>query len=141
MSWAGPLPKPVKGTALLASRQRRADRVAHEQREMQAALKRDERKCRVPRCEFAGKKLPIDPCHLTHRGSGGNPSGDRTRRDLIVSLCRVHHGLFDAAQMDVRPQTDAQADGPLDFLMLAESGRMEVFASERVGWVSVERSR
>lgn len=134
------LDRPVKGQKLLAHRDKTAQEKAHEQREMQAALKRDERKCRVPRCEFAPKKLPVDPCHLIHRGSGGNPSGDRTRRDLIFAACRVHHGMYDAAQIDVRPQTSKGTDGPMDFFKQTEGGRWELFASERTTWVSTERS-
>ncbi len=133
-------PKPAKGTALLERRQRRADLVAHEQREMQAALQRDGRKCRVPRCEYAPRKLPIDPCHLKHRGMGGDPSGERTERKTVISLCRVHHGQYDNGGLAIEPLTADVFDGPAAFYRENESGRMDCIGVEtRIG-VSVERS-
>jgi hypothetical protein len=132
--------KEPRGTALLASRQRRADRVAAEQKEMQAALIRDGRVCRWHACEFKGRKLPIDPCHQNHRGSGGNPDGTRTTRATVISLCRAHHGLWDATEIDILPQTPDGFDGPVDFLVKnGETGVYEVFASEERRGVSVER--
>lgn len=124
--------KQPRGTALLEARDRRAKRVAAEQKEMQAALKRDERRCRFPHCEFKGKKLPIDPCHaFGHRGSGGNPDGTRTAKALIVSLCRAHHGLLDQHQIAIEPLSAAMADGLLAFFAKhPETGRMEHVATE-----------
>jgi hypothetical protein len=110
-----PLTKPARGSALLARRERRAARVQSEQRAMRAAKTRDKHRCRVPRCEFARKDMPIDACHLTHRGMGGNPSGDRTTRDQVVSLCRIHHGLLDRGVMGIHAETSLLADGALSF--------------------------
>ena len=95
--------KPAKGSAYMASKDRRADRRDAEQRELQDALKRDHRRCRFPHC--AGKHrslpLPIDPCHMTqpdgtkHRGIGGDKSEgqQRTQRQWIAAMCRRHHPL------------------------------------------------
>lgn len=128
----GPFAKPMRGESLLASRRRRAERVAHEQREMQAALKRDERRCRFPACEFKSKKLPIDPCHaFGHRGAGGNPDGTRTSRELVVALCRAHHGQLDSFQIAIGALSAQMADGLLAFFKKnPETGRMEHVASE-----------
>lgn len=131
-----PIRKPALGEKITDHRKKTAETKAHEQKQMQAALVRDERKCRVPRCEFASKKLPIDACHLRHRGIGGNPSGDRTTRETIIALCRTHHGRYDRAEMDIIPQTPAKFDGPCDYA----NRNGEVFASERVIGVSTERS-
>jgi hypothetical protein len=92
---------------------------------MRAAKTRDGHRCRVPRCEYRRQGMPIDACHLTHRGMGGNPSGDRTTRDQIVSLCRIHHGLLDQGLMHVEPLTSAIADGPLEFFSVDGSLRRE----------------
>jgi hypothetical protein len=133
-------PKPMKGAALLASRERRADRVAAEQAEMQAALKRDERKCRVPRCEYAGRKLPIDPCHKTHRGMGGDPTGFRTTRETIVSLCRIHHGMWDRGALDIETLHISQGfDGPCAFYVEDESGRSVCIGIEKK--ISISETR
>lgn len=40
-----------------------------------------------PRLEYA---------HLEHRGMGGNPTGDRTQPEKLITLCFICHGLFDA---------------------------------------------
>ena len=129
--------KPLRGTSLLRSRGRTAERKAHEQREMRAAKRRDGGKCRWPHCRHGN--LPVDVCHETHRGSGGNPKGDRTTRDQLIAFCRMHHGLWDTHEIDARPQTARGFDGPVDFYCRTESGRMEIVASERSVGVSVMR--
>lgn len=134
-------PKPMKGAALLASRERRAVHVRDEQREMQAAKRRDGHKCRWPSCAYAKRDLPIDACHLVHRGMGGDPKRTRTTRDQIWAACRIHHGLYDRGEIDVQPLTSAGTDGPLAFYRRAGSGRLEHVATEvRIG-VSVTRER
>lgn len=130
-------PKPVRGSALLERRGRRADRKAAEDKAMRAALVRDRMRCRWPGCsgKHRGLTLPVDPCHLTHRGMGGDGSGDRTRRDLVVALCRRHHGLLDAGELDIQPLTETGTDGVLAFLERhQETGQMRLVASEtRIG--------
>lgn len=94
--------KPLKGEALIGSRDRRATRTAKEQKVMQAVLKRDGRQCRVPKCEHRSKQLPIDPCHMRHRGMGGDPKGTRTTLETLVALCRAHHGEYDADLLTIK---------------------------------------
>lgn len=136
------LQKPLKGTALLESRQRSADRRAAEQKAMQAALKRDERKCRWPRCEYAAKKLPIDAAHVfVHRGMGGDKSGTRTSRELIAALCRVHHSLLDLGDLRIDAlDPNVGTDGLLAFYKRSESGRWEHVATEQRLGVSETRT-
>ncbi len=134
--------KPIRGVALLARREKRAVTVKLEQQAMQAAKKRDGGKCRWPRCEYAKKQLPIDAAHfIQHRGIGGDPTGRRTAsKALIVSLCRIHHSLFDLAEIDIQPLTDAHADGPLLFYVRdKETGAFQHVASERSIGVSEAR--
>lgn len=133
--------KPAKGTALLQARERRASRVAAEQKVMQAALRRDEHKCRVPRCEYASKKLPIDPAHKVHRGIGGDPRGTRTTLDTIIGLCRIHHGQYDQGVLVIEPLQEALGfNGPCAYYVPAEDGsRLVCIGVERVIGVSVER--
>jgi len=112
-----PLTKPLKGSALLQRRINRKAVVAAEQKEMRAALTRDGHKCRFPRCDV--RDLPIDPCHLQHRGMGGNPKGDRTERKTVIALCRIHHGLYDRGELDIEPLTPDVFDGPCDWYVYA----------------------
>jgi hypothetical protein len=125
-------PKPIRGEALLARRERRSVALKLEQAEMRAAKRRDGGKCRWPNCKYAKKDLPIDAAHfLQHRGAGGNPDGSRTTRSTILSLCRIHHSLLDHCEINIQPMTDANADGPLAFFQLdKETGRMEHVATE-----------
>ena len=134
-------PKPRRGSALLAARTRRANRVAAEQKIMRQARRRDHGECRWPRCAYKSKSLPIDVCHDRHRGMGGNPSGGRTRLNELISLCRVHHGQLDAHEIGIETQGNQMFSGPCDFYQRTESGRMELVWSETKIGVSVERSQ
>jgi len=129
-------PKPLRGTALLEKRQRRADTVAHERREMTAAKRRDGGKCRRPRCGF--KTLPVDACHLQHRGAGGNPKGDRTTQNTVIALCRVHHGMYDRGDLRIEPLTGLDFGGPCEFYERETNiGSLEHIGTEKVIGVSV----
>jgi hypothetical protein len=125
-------PKPIKGTALLERRERRATLRAHEQKEMQAAKARDRHVCRWPACEFRSRDLPIDACHaVKHRGPGGDVTGERTQRHLIIALCRIHHSLLDAHELRIEPLTAAVFDGPVAFYRKhPDTGRWQHLASE-----------
>lgn len=130
------LRKPQKGAHRLERLDRRADTVQHEQREMQAAMKRDGRKCRFAHCtgSYRGIRQPIDPAHVTqpnsekHRGMGGDRTGGtRTSRQWVIALCRRHHELYDTnpPQIDIEPITSAGMDGPVAFYERnKETGRM-----------------
>lgn len=108
---------------------------------MRAALDRDHRRCRVPRCEYRGLKLPVDAAHLTHRSMGGNPKGDRTFRAGLIALCRAHHGLFDAGLLEIETLTERGTDGVCDYRQFnQEDGRWEALGSDRVVAVSEERN-
>jgi len=127
-------PKPVRGSGLIARRERRLKRVATEQKAMKGAKARDGQQCRNPKCPFKALKLPVDPCHaFQHRGMGGDPSGTRTEQKLIVSACRGCHGLLDAKEIQVEPlDLERMADGPLAWYRKhAETGRLEHYATER----------
>jgi hypothetical protein len=135
----GALAKPARGSAYLASKDRRADRRDAEQKELQAALKRDGRKCRFPGCKgrYRNLELPIDPCHMwqpdgtKHRKMGGDFTGQATQRQWICSMCRRHHVLYDAGEIDAQPVTDAGFDGPAAWYVLdEETGVMRHVATE-----------
>ena len=127
-------PKPAKGTAYLASKERRADRRDAEQREMHAALVRDKRQCRIPGCtgKFRGLELAKDAAHIfRHRGMGGNPALDRTHRSDIACLCRRCHAMLDGGLLEIQPITDAGTDGALAFFRKhEETGSMIHFFTE-----------
>ena len=112
------LSKPAKGSALLARRARAERRRAEARTIMREARHRDGDRCQFPGCAYRAMSMPIDVCHLRHRGMGGNPAGDRTTRQTLITLCRVHHGQYDAADFDIRPLQTCGTDGPCEFVRL-----------------------
>jgi hypothetical protein len=139
-------PKPAKGSHWLEGRERRAERKAREDAAMAEARRRDLANChgcRWPRCEFMSRKPRLEVAHvLQHRGMGGDrtDTSARTQRDRLMLLCFLHHARVDTGRAEVKPQTRDGTDGPCDYFIESESGRMELVASEsRIG-VSVERS-
>lgn len=148
--FTGPNFKAPKGSALLERKSRRAELVAHEQKELQAALKRDHRKCRFPGCsgKHRGQTLPIDPCHMKrpdgtwHRGPGGDATGIRTDRRWALALCRAHHGLYDAHEIQIDAlDHELGADGLLMFSVKhPETGAFVHIATEKRVGVSETRT-
>lgn len=137
-----PLVKPSRGSYQIEARERTAERKNHERREMDKARRRDNG-CRWPQwdCHCRARKLTVDVAHADeHRKMGGNPSGERTKAELLISLCRPIHGAFDRGELDIVPTTPAKFSGPVDFYKRDERGRLYVFASERSLGVSVERT-
>lgn len=122
-----PLPKPLKGSAQLARVERKAA-----QKRCEAAIlrevKRRDRGCRYPGCRLP---LVLHAAHLRHRGMGGNPSGDRTTRDQVITLCARHHDWYDRlVAIDIAPLTPRGTDGPCEF-----------FRREGDDWICVGRER
>lgn len=125
-------PRQPKGSALLAARQRRHERVAAEQAIMREAVRLDGKKCRNPRCQTRSKRIPVDPCHLRHRGMGGNPTGDRTTIETVIALCRVCHGLYDSTVLDIEPLTPRGLRGACAwYLTDPETGERKHIATEK----------
>jgi hypothetical protein len=134
------LAKRKRGQTLLDHRDKTAKEKAAEQKLMRQCLALDERKCRVPRCEYAGRKLPIDPCHKIHRGIGGNPKGDRTTLETLIALCRVHHGEYDHGELEIDEQTPKGFRGPCDYYAVDHvTGELRHIGSDKVIGVSETR--
>lgn len=103
------IPKPAKGSTTALRRRKAAQVKRYERAIMDQARARDGHVCRL-----CGDR-PVDPCHMIHRGMGGNPKGDRTRLELIICLCRRHHQAYDSAQLVITCLSDAGANGPVKF--------------------------
>jgi hypothetical protein len=116
------LQKPLRGTALLERRARTKTTKAHERTVMAEARRRDHGRCRVPGCRYRLQAIPVDVCHRQHRGMGGNATGDRTTRPTLISLCRIHHGLWDRAELRIDALTKQEFDGPVAVYARASDG-------------------
>lgn len=103
------IPKPDRGTAALERRQKRLLRARHERAVMDDCKRRDRYRCRFPGCTY--HDLVVHACHLEHRGMGGNPTGDRTIRQKLITLCAYHHGELDRGRLMVTPLTEKGTDG------------------------------
>lgn len=133
--------KPLKGEKLLAQRAQAQLRINAERKIMRECVRLDERRCRVPRCQHAGLKLPIDPCHKIHRGMGGNRKLDRTTLETLIALCRIHHGLYDTGRLDIDEHDAVKGfRGLCDYYTVALDGKRTHIGSDKVIGVSVERT-
>lgn len=133
-------PKPAKGTALLARKQRRAELVSHEAREKAKVRKRD-RGCRWPGCDCRKLKLRTEVAHLDAKGIGGD-HGVRTTADQMIELCFIkHQGVpsLHSGDLKIEPLSAAGTNGCCAFYARSESGRMEHVASERAVGISEPR--
>jgi hypothetical protein len=60
------------------------------------AKKRDHHTCRFPLCGCAKRlhakaDVRLESSHEIHKGMGGNPAGDRSAPELLVTLCKHRH--------------------------------------------------
>jgi hypothetical protein len=131
--------KPAKGAAWLASKERKRDRKAEEEKTMQAVKRRDHYTCRYPECPHMRLEPRVEACHRDHRSMGGNPEGDRTTLETLICFCFLHHSEWDkGVTFDVEPQTANGFSGPCDFTRPNPiTGKWEVFARETVRGFSV----
>lgn len=116
-----------------ASKRRKLDTA--ERREMNKARARDSY-CRFPLCGCA-REIPLpnrtlvelkgEISHYTHRGMGGDPTGERTQAPKLMLLCNWRHKLgkysVDKKLLRWEPLTEAGSNGPVKWLIDAEMAR------------------
>jgi hypothetical protein len=132
--------KPAKGTAWIAMKGRKRERKSVEDKTMLAAKRRDSHTCRFPNCEYMRMDPRVEAAHRRHRGMGGNPAGDRTTLNDLVTWCFIHHSEWDrGGEWDIEPQQAERGfSGPCDFYRTnPANGKWEIFARETVIGVSV----
>lgn len=144
-----------------AAKRRKLD--AAELKNMQKARVRDAH-CRFPLCP-CHEMIPLphrtlieltgEISHAEHRGSGGNPKGDRTVPEKLLLLCNWRHKLakFSVDRKTIRwePLTAAGANGPIRWLIdlmafnnyqLRHGGRcwlLPFLDGEVIGWTELAR--
>lgn len=138
-NFAGPFTKGVKGDFRREIHERREEQTDREDAILAEAKRRDRYACRYPGCQEP--KGVVHGCHLTHRGMGGNPEGDRTTKDTAITFCPRHHQLFDHADFTVEPVTPRGTDGPCEFAVWNPKTRVyDFYARESSQQLSEERN-
>lgn len=113
------VPKPAKGSALIARREKRKQIDALEDAEKHKVRIRDRMQCRWPACEYCRryKNLTLHVAHLNDKGIGGD-HGIRSTADQMMLLCSLRHeGPISLHSGDCRitPLTELGANGICKF--------------------------
>lgn len=128
--------KPSRTARKKAEKKKKTDRKTKERQSMDVARKAD-RGCRFPLCGCKKLGLRVEVAHLRHRGMGGNPKGDRTQPDNVISLCthRHQHGAVSLHKgtLRIEPLTDAGTRGPVAFYI----DRQYAYTEGPDGWFCV----
>lgn len=117
----GPMWKPSRTATKVAKHRGRMASQKKERDHKAEAKKRDGYRCRFPLCGCSRIKLAlearIESSHDKHKGSGGNPAGDRSVAALLMTLCKHRHqdGAVSRHKGTLRSRylTDQQNNGPV----------------------------
>jgi len=124
----------------------RRERVASEDANKRAAKKRDGYACRFPWCGCKSLGLALsarlESSHDRHKGSGGDPSGQRSAQELLITLCKHRHqdGIISRHKGTLRARylTPKKNNGPIAWEV--DINRMRPnFESRPARWIEVAR--
>jgi hypothetical protein len=105
--------KPPTQAHRSTARKQKTAETAH----MRTVRHRD-RDCRWPECPCHRRLNPtLEVAHLTHRGMGGNPAGDRSEPHRMILLDRETHQALDAGTLKITPQTRKGTAGPCAYFV------------------------
>lgn len=135
-TWDGPQFKGRRVTTKQL-RARKAGRLKSLENKHKETVRLRDRRCRVPLCGCDRRGLHLDVSHQTHKGIGGDPSGERSQTLGMVYVCNWRHKEAPRVAIDKKtlrwvPLTDRGSDGLIAW---------EVRAPElgRPGWVEIAR--
>lgn len=128
MTW-GDLRKPSRTARKKAKLKTTKDRRTTETTNKRSAKARDKWRCRFPLCGCKKLGLAMDArlesSHDKHKGAGGNPSGDRSLTELLITLCLHRHqdGIVSRHKGTLRTVylTAAKNDGPVAWEVAADA--------------------
>jgi hypothetical protein len=132
--------KEPKGSAKVERLIRRLALKATEDKS-KAEVRRRDKRCRFAQCGCRRFGLRLEVSHAVHKGSGGNPKGERSAPELMVYVCSARHRenrmAIDRGTVRWRPLTAEGANGPIAWEIDVEA--MQPFGSVFVpqGWIEV----
>lgn len=130
-----------KGSFRLDRAKRRMARDRQE-RDAKAEARQRDRGCRFPACGCRSMGFALHVAHLEDKGMGGNPRGDRSTRDKLITLCAGRHLAnrisLHGGTLRIEPLTARGTDGPCKFLLKNGSLKPFEFKDE---WWEVARER
>lgn len=114
------LPKPSRTDRLKDEHARKLARELVEDKAKAEARRRD-RTCRFPLCGCRRLQLRLEVAHVQHKGSGGNPAGDRNVPENLILLC-VHRHQFGGISLHkgtlrVVSLSSRGCDGPVKWMV------------------------
>lgn len=120
------LAKPRRGTALLDREATKQARKNREDEVIADAKRLDGYRCRWPEAHKC--RGGLEGAHVfQHRGMGGNPAGDRTTVDKILTVCAWIHRrgpeTIDGGDLEVEAETPQGTRGPCSFWRRSVGGR------------------
>jgi hypothetical protein len=136
--WTGPQFKQQQALKVLRVRKQRQRKAVEDAAKM--SVRTRDRFCRFPRCGCDQFKLARHVAHLTHKGMGGNPRGDRSGEARMILLCSARHKenriSLDRKTLRIDPLTRAGTAGPCAFYVSSQA----LGVTERVDrWLEVAR--
>lgn len=119
--------RPKKGvTARRRASKSRARKAA--ELEHMRQVRSEDGHCRFPRCGCVAESvrghlwsiwLKPEVAHTTHRGMAGNPAGDRSQPERLITVCNWRHKIakfsIDKKTLRVEPLTDRGLRGPVQW--------------------------
>ena len=121
--FAGPIPKPERGSLILERRRKRAVIESYEKGQKAKVVKRDgEHSCRlVPRCP---ERTKHETAHVEDKGMGGDHSNRSSSANMIRSCLWHHRGNWSLHSGDiwVVSLTERGCDGPVEIWANGKDG-------------------
>lgn len=108
---------------------------------------RDGLRCRFPLCRcwhpLCGRKGALTSSHDDHKGMGGDPTGERSLPECLITLCKWRHQdapiSRHAGTLRTRYLTLAKNDGPVAWEIAAAALGLSWSGPSAGGWVEVAR--
>lgn len=119
-TWSGSNFKKSPTDRKLERRRDRLDEINYEDKQ-KAHVRRRDKVCRFPLCGCRKLRMRLEVSHVTHKGMGGNPLGDRSLPSIMVLLCVHRHqdGAVSRHKGTLKAQylTASKFNGPVAWLI------------------------